>query len=453
MALDIFEHRFGDARMPYLDDDKRPQIALDMLNAVQTVVDVIADEANHGYAVSFAPTPSAFTEHQKRQIVISGMPLFAATIGTPLRDVAAILTGFAVHEVGHTRRIGIIDAVRAEWPGKKLPKVLANVIEDVVLEERTIQRYAGFRDVFTPTLEWVAEQTCPKHTLVWEGSTGHKVNLVGQIVRYEPFVTFADDAVTKGELRWWKEWAARITADLTPKGGVEMVREALARLAAQREQGETEEQPEPPKPPKGEGEPIGDSGQNLPDEEDEPDDDGGDTEGEGNGEAEGDGDDTEGDGDGSDGDESDEDGGTEGGGDSDEDGDDETEGPDGGGNPGPKGGSEAERETEPVDGDEAGQGEGDGEGSTGDPSKDRVELDKGAQDSDGAGGSGQGIAEAGDEDPDAGFDETELDKSFDDLSVTDSAYRDQVLQAAVEDERVTTRMDAGIHGQMKVVWR
>jgi hypothetical protein len=458
MALDIFEHRFGDAVMPVMDDESRPQIGMAMLNCVQTVVDVIADKDNNGYTVGFAPTVTAFTEHKKRQIVISGTPLFTAPVGTPLRDIAAILTGFAVHEVGHTRKIGIIDAARAEWPGKVIPKTLANMIEDVVLEERTIRRYAGFREVFRPTLEYVARVASPAYDLAWEGSTGHKVNLVGQIVRYREFVRFANDPVTQQELLWWEEWTAKITYDLTPKGGVALIHEALDRLHSQRETNETDEEPpvQPPLPPKGEGEPLGPPKDGLPDEED--DDEPKPKPGEGKGEptegGDDDGDDepTEGE-DGDDGDGDGEDGDTEGGseGDGDSEPDDDTEGGDGEGGSDDDGDTEGETDGDP---DNDGQpGEGDGENATDGGEidlDDRPDLPKGGNDSDGGGGSGEGVSEA---DPDDGLDETELDSSFDDVSQSDNSYRDQRLEGEIAEERVTTRMNAGAHGKMKVVWR
>jgi hypothetical protein len=433
MTLDIFTHRFGDDVLPALDNENRGLIAKGMLDAIQTVVDVIADDENTGYAVHFAPTMSAFTEHQKRQIVISGLPLLASPVGTPLTDIAAILTGFAVHEVGHTRRVGIIDAARAEWPGKILPKTLANVIEDVVLELRTIRNYAGFRDIFAPTLAWVAEATCPKHTLVWEGTTGHKVNLVGQIVRYRPFVTFGEDAVTVAELQWWDEWASRIVVDLTPEGGVQMVRDALAHLAAQREA-------EPVEPPPGEGEGEGPGGQSLPDEEDDS------TEGGQPTDDEPQGDEPEGETDegGQPGGDNDDDADTEGG-DGEDDGDGEDEGP---------GGTEGD-DDEPGEIGEDNDGEPtdtDGGDQRGDPGAERVELEQGAQDSDGSGGTGQGVAEAGEDDPDAGLDETELDQSFDDISHTDNGYADQRLENAAEEEAKTSRLDGGAFGTIRVVW-
>jgi hypothetical protein len=426
-VLDIFEHRFGDATKPTkrlasdTDTDSLGEVGLAMLDAVQTVVDVLADEKNKGFRVSFAPTTSAYSSDAKRRIVISGLPLMSAPAGTPYRDIAAILTGFAVHEIGHTKRVGIIDAVRNEWPGKKLPPILGNIVEDIVLEARVIERYAGLRDVFQPTFDWVARTSCPTYPIAWSGSTGHKVNVIGQMVRYRDYVTFAGDALTQKQLRWFDEWAARITAKTTPAEGVALVREALARIhdtADEDEPGEGEDEQ-----PKGKGKGKGKDTDTLPDEDDTEGDDGdGDGDGEGNG---GDDDDTEGDS-----------------GDGDADGEGQGQGTEG---------------DSDADG-EGGDGEGeDGEGANtsdaADAQANRIETGEGANDGTGAGGSGQAIADAGVEDPDLGLDEHEVDKSYDEQVHPNQTYADSLLQREVDEERISERINAGIYGRMKVIFR
>jgi hypothetical protein len=446
--LDIFEHRFGDETHPGAlsadGDNSLGQAGLKMLDAIQTVVDVLSDK-DASYKVGFANTSSAFTDHKGRRIVISGLPLTKAPKGTPYRDIAAVLTGFAVHEVGHTKKPGIIDAVRAEWPGKRLPQVLGNVIEDVVLEARTVERYAGLTDVFAPTFEWVARETCPTSPLKWGGSTGHKVNIMGQVVRYRPWVTFTNDAATQTAVAFGDEWAQRITAKTTPQQGVELVRDMLAFIHEpiedeDEDEGNTEGDEGESQPGEGEGEGEGTEGggdgseQALPDEDDDDDD----TEGE-PAESDDEGDDTEG-GSATDAPPIDE---------------GDTEGDDGEGGGGESDGGEDDSESDgEADGEDA-DGEGKGGHSLDADTMDRSEADKGTNDGPGAGGSGQSISEAGDEDPDDpdnGLDESELDKSFDELA-SESNYVDRTLQDAVDEERITSRLDAGEHGKMRVIFR
>ena len=219
MTLDVFDIKLGRHQMPRLDADNTGLVAVQLLDAVQTVVDVLTDnDGGKGWTVGFDPTANAYTDRSAaRRIVVSVKPLLDAKPGEPLSKVAAIMTGFAVHEVGHTK-LNFFDAISARWPGAMLPKTLGNIIEDVVLELRTVERYPGFADhgegnVFRPTLEWIAKLTCPTTPLEWAGSTGHKVNVVGQMLRYREFVTFSNDPVTQAALSFVETWMTGITSD------------------------------------------------------------------------------------------------------------------------------------------------------------------------------------------------------------------------------------------------
>jgi len=446
MALDVFTQKLGEEKMPRLDADNTGLVAVQMLDAVQTVVDVLTDnDGGSGWKVGFDPTVNAYTDRSaRRQIVVSVKPLLDAKPGDSLADVAAIMTGFAVHEVGHTK-LDFFTAVNKRWPGKSLPKVITNIIEDVVLELRTVERFPGFADhgegnVFRPTLEWVAKLTCPTYPLKWEGTTGHKVNVVGQILRYKEFVTFSDDARTAEAVEWVERWAQGITPALGPSGAVQLVSDLLDYMkASMADEAVPEPTPDLPDLPSGND----NISQTIPDEDDddtEGDDGDGDSDDEGDEGDDGgsatdapniDGDDGEGDGEA-------ESGEDEGGSESDAEGDDDEDG-DGEGT------------------DEGGEADGPGKGDGNDAdTMNREALEKGAQDGSGKGGSGQGVAEASDDegDPDEGFDEADLDDTFDEVSNPDgNGYQQRQIASAEADERVTTRMDAGAHGKMRVIFR
>jgi hypothetical protein len=412
--LDVFDIKLGTDVMPVLDAETKGLVAVQMLDAVQTIADVLTtNDGGMGWKVSFDPGINAYTDREsgKRHIVVSAKPMLDAKPGTPMADVAKVMTGFVVHEVGHTE-IDFFEAVRARWPGKKLPLTLANIIEDVVLELRTVEHYRGFADygegnVFYPTLEWVAERTCPKTPLKWSGSTGHKVNVTGQIVRYRPFVTFSPDEVTQTHLRWVEdEWMPGIHIGLTPSGCVELIERWLDYVKATMAD---DEEPEPPVTDGPTGTSTETSDQTIPDEDDNPGTEGGNEPTEGGDEPGGDGED-------------DEDGSTEGG--------DEPSDEPGGDTEGDRGG----------DGNDADHG-------------DRVDLPKGSTDSGGSGGSGQGIAEA--TDPVDDYVEEDLPQSFDDLAKVDTADQHQQHDIARKEaeERVTTRLDAGAFGRMRVIFK
>lgn len=433
--LDVFDIKLGTDTVPYHvagDDDALGIIAVQLLDAVQTIVDVLTDnDTGKGYDVTFTPTMDAYTDRSaKRRIVISVKPLLDAKPGTPLAVVAAIMAGFAIHEIGHTK-LDFYTAVKARWPGKSLPMTLANIIEDVVLEARTTGHYNGFADhgdgnIFHPTLVWVAKETCPTTPLEWAGSTGHKVNVTGQIVRYRPFTTYATDEATAKAVAWVEAWAWRMTADLTPSGCVEMIEDWLDYVAANPD-AEPPVVEEPPLPDW----PGGDfpSGSSLPNED--PDD--GPTEG-----GENDGED---DGEGNPG------GNTEGG----DTEDDET--PDGGnGTEGEDGDDEGGSTDDDGDGDTEGgeSGSRDGDGNDADHGN-RTESDKGTNDGDGAGGSGQSVSEASD--PLDDEDLSEVGHSWDELSRPNNTWEQNHVAEAEGNERVTTRIDAGAFGKMRVIFK
>ena len=423
MTLDVFDIKLGpDAKMPLLDPDNTGLVAVQLLDAIQTVVDVLTDnDGGKGWQVGFDPTVNAYTDRSaKRQIVVSVKPFLDAKPGESLSKVAAIMTGFTVHEIGHTK-LNFATAIAKRWPNKRLPQTLGNIIEDVVLELRTVERYPGFADhgngnIFRPTLEWVAELTCPKTPLEWKGSTGHRVNVVGQVIRYKEFVTFGNDAATQAAVNFVEKWGEGITSGLTPAGCVTLIEQMLDYLKATNE----EEAPPPDEPPLDPPDfPKGNTGQTIVDEDD-------DTEGDdGKGEGDdGDGDDTEGEGEGN-----------------------------GDGEPGDGEGEGEDADGEAEDGEGEGEGPGKGDGNDAD-TLNRTAAPKGANDSKGKGGSGQAVAEAGDEgDPDEGFDEADLDDTFDDVATPDKGYQQREVAAAEADERVTTRMDAGAHGKMRVIFR
>lgn len=438
MDLEVFDLKLGkDAVVPRMTDDARGIVAVKLLDCVQTIADVLTvNDGGKGWTVTFDPGLNAYTDRStKRSIVVSGQPLFDATPGTPLATVAKVMAGFVVHEVGHTD-LDFFTAVRDRWPGKQLPLTLANIIEDVVLEAKACARYNGFADhgegnIFRPTLEWVAERTSPKTPLKWSGSTGHKVNVTGQIVRYRDFVSFDTDVVTTTAVQWVEQWMTGIVPDLTAEGCVTLIEQWLDYVKATKAMDEPT--PEPPKPPVTDG--GTGSGQTLPNEDDDTE--GGDGGSDGDGEAE--------DGEGNPG------GGTEG---DDSDDGDETEGP--GGTDGDDGDDEG-----PTEGGDDGEGKGEGQDGTersGDgndaDTMNRVDAPKGANDGPGKGGSGQAVADAADEnDVLDDFEPDDLPQSFDDTAKPERNPEQNRLSNAEQEERVTTRVDAGAFGKMRVIFR
>ena len=436
MALDIFTKELGDTDVVWpTDTEGQAVLGIKVLDAVQTIVDVLSDQSVR-YKASFAAADTAYTDHSTKTITITAKPMIEG--GRPLDEIAAILTGFAVHEVGHTkeREREFSMAVRAEWPGKVTPHRLANILSDVRLEATVIARFAGLHDVFVPTMEWVADSTCPSGRISYGKTLHDRLNFVGQAVRYSQFVDFAQDPETQSQLRWWQEWGD-VSADTDNETMLRLVREAIDHV---REGAEYEPTPPPPvetggTPDEageakadhedGSKEPTGNPSPGNPDDdfretEDESDDEGG---GEDAGDDAGVSAGKSGDDDGTEGE-------SNGDGDADKAGD---------GEPG-KGDTEGESESES---DRVTDGQMD-EGET----LDRTETDESM--GDGAGGTGQAIAENGN--PDEGLDEDKLAKTQDELAEGDWREQSQRarIQSNIDTERSSVRLQAGIHGTMRV---
>lgn len=399
-------------------------LAVRMLDAVQTIADVLMDEGVR-YRVSFADLDTAYSDHQHRNIVISAKPMTEG--GRPFDEIAAIMTGFAVHEIGHTkdRERQFSAAVNAEWPGKTTPHRLANILGDVRLEAAIIARFAGLRDVFVPTMTWVSDKIVVPTNLAYGKTLHDRLNFVGQAVRYADVTQFATDPETQSQLRWWQEWG-RVDDSTDNAAMLQRVRDGIAHVR----EGAEHEPVAPPQPPTG-GTPTGNPPSGNPDEDfpegEEPQGEtpGGSTEG---GDEQGEGGSGEGDTEGEDEPQGES---TEGG---DEDGDE------GEGNPG----GDTEGEPEPDDKPHGQLAEG--------KTLDRIEGGDTPQ-GDGEGGSGQAVSNAPDADPDEGLDRDKLAKTQDDLTGSEDygeKWRQQQLQRAVNEERSSSRLDGGAYGKMRV---
>lgn len=436
MTLSIFDRYMGSdkaARWP-VNAEEQGDLAVDVLDSVQTIVDVLV-ERGQDFRVGFAAEATAYTDFNAKRIAITAAPLKEG--GRPLDEIVNILTGFAVHEVGHARSDeSLTREVGRLWPGKVSPGRLANTMQDVRLERAIIETFPGLAGVFDPTMQWVAEQDLRKHgappVYMYGTTLSDRLNFVAGIARYRAFIIVSTDPTTVAEETWWTAWLDQIVGGTTDEQMLALLRVGLAHLH------ENVDAPQPVTPPeggeepgpegnpgRGKGEPKGEKGDDTEGEEPggpagDPDDDL--TEGEGEGKGQGDepGDD-EGDTEGDDGD-------------GDGDGDDESKGGDDGGS---KRGGDADEQTVPTDMD---KGE----------SLDRTESDGTA--TDGAGGSGKAITEATDGpmqdvDVDKGLDSSKLLPTQDEINHTG---QDWTVNERAKEQRSTTRLNEGSFGSLKV---
>jgi hypothetical protein len=471
--LTIFTKSLGDRKMTG-DKDGDAILAKDVLDAVQTVVNVLSDGSGGRYVARFCADPGAATDLRSKQIIISSDPIRDQALTAA--EAATVLTGLVCHEVGHTILTpALAAAIEDRWGEAKFPRRVGNIFDDRRLEAWLEDRYFGLRGVFDPTLDYMWQRTGEGKApavIDWADFVGQPVggrlNFVTAATRYRRYNTFAPDAATQDELRFWETLFDSVNATTTADQMIGVIDAAMARLRVNA----PKEQPTPPPPPGPVCQPPVEHPTQPPQPTDDTDDEPPTTEGgkqpgpkdpEGepkdgeDGEPNGPGDDTEGedgeptDGDGDpegsdgDGEDGDEDGGTEGDGDSDGDDADDTtdggeDGDDGEGNPG---GDEG-----PItDGDEDTEADPDTD-NTGD-AEHRPESAK-----DGKGGHGNQTSVVNDDeptDPDDGFDEADVNEDVDDLN--GNTYKDRALQDLIEVERTTVRVTAGEFGKMAVRFR
>jgi len=461
-ALSIFEDRLGEIEAGGLDllratgssnpglADLATQHITSIVDAAQTVVDVLTDEDGRGYRISFAPSTDtgldnpAFTVMAERKIVVSPKVFEGQH---PLPIIATVLTGLVSHEIGHTRTTPRLRRLReAKWPGKSLPVLVSTIFEDRRLELQMIRDFPGLAESFDVTLWWAA-QSGPFASKVWAfdpaDPLGDRVNFVIAASRYRPYIGgIATDQDSVDEAAWWLALYESVNATTTDAQMMDTTVDALHRLLDNRPEPPKEEPPveEPPGPvcgpngpgpegpnpgpggPKGEGE--GKGGNGVADDDDtDPD---GDPEGDDGDDGDPDDDDTEG-------------------------GDDDGPGPDGG-TDGPTGQGKGK----------SGDGKAD-EGGTLDESKrhtdddlEHVGEDLGKSDGSST-GTGQGSHE--------GRDDAEFDKSVDShfspeergkvvnaiddaLTGTDRSGRN--IENKIAEERTTQRVNEGEYGTLKV---
>lgn len=410
MALEVFDVALrGHSTKEGFGSEAYNEAARATLDAVQSVVDALTDGKTGAYEACFTAEQGAFTALGARRISVSSKPL----MDLPLPEAATIITGFTIHEIGHTVLTPTMSVlVQAKYGTQRLPHRVQNVIEDVRLEAYMTERHRGLVGVFDPTMEYVYKASAfPAGDLTYGQfrTIAERLNFVSAATRYRAYCTFGVDTETVTELAWWREWA-NVNGATTDDELMVRIEDALQHLhAPYSDEPEPEPEDEPGDEPGGESEgPTGYPGGTKP----------GTDEGESNDDS------TEGD-------------------DESEPGDDTgTEGEDKPGDGGDEGGTEGG-----TDGDPKGDTKGDTK-----TDKDSGDSDTPATDPYRVGGGGQGTTPAADMDSD--FDEDKAPKNFDDIASGDddymNKYRDQQTQNAVETERSSVKVNAGDFGTLKV---
>jgi len=366
MSLTIFDQTFGKARVKrgqvarLMKDDSMREHLVEVLDAVQSVVDVMRDpNTGDRYVVSLDPNVGASTTPGTKHINITWKPVFDKSIR--ISTACTVMTGLVFHEVGHTLdtfpNLPAFEAVYGKpgdiergtaangWKQRKRYDALAysllNIADDVRLERRQAQRFPIARDVFPTMLHWVALNTgmVGKHVRwdaeqTMQGLT-NRMNFVSFATRYPWCAVWAKDAVTRTERAWWQSWATAYgdIAEGDTDAMLASIAEGLDRLRSpEREdidEDEVDDEPEP-EAPVNPGTDFDEDDEDEDADDDETDDEPGDDTDGGDDDTDEPGDDDGPDWDDFDDDDSDEDGETNPGGDDGEDADDDETDPEGG---------------------------------------------------------------------------------------------------------------------------
>lgn len=205
---------------------------------VQSFVNAFARDGH--YIVAFdEDIETAGTDLKAKHVVITPAPVVDPSL-TP-EQTGKILTGLAVHEISHPRYgRNTAQAVEKVFPGNRVADRLSNLLDDIRIEKRFVADYPGYAGVFAPTLDYVGNSAVKKMGRKIIPSMTALVDLAIAATRYP---TFADwSPITSAEAAWWTDWAERGAREDSPKRHAEFIREALAHIAATKQQADKPKQ-------------------------------------------------------------------------------------------------------------------------------------------------------------------------------------------------------------------
>lgn len=272
---DLFSKRKGGKSLRQLTHHESGKAVLvEVLDAVQRVVDALTTPEGGRYVVSLSDQGAASGNLTTKRIVITYKPLTDRALN--LAQVTEVMTGLTTHEIGHTvispLTAKVLDERFSDASGQDpLAKFFANVADDHKLEVYMTARFPGIGGSFRPTAEWVTRQYGISGKLFKMSADLDLVgrtNLAIAAFRYPFAVRWVRNALTRREREWWQDWASRYAVTQTEDEIEALLREGLTRLGAP-DLSDPEPQPEDEEPgdEPGESEDEGEGGEgNEPDD-------------------------------------------------------------------------------------------------------------------------------------------------------------------------------------------
>jgi len=131
-----------------------------VLEALNTVLESTVSE--RGYRLRFIDGGTAYTTFADKVIAVTAKPV-EHLAGRP-GEAFAVLAAMVCHEVGHVWYTqDLMPALEARWPASDPDRNVAfrvsNVLEDVRLERRFVERLPGWKGVFHVALSYLSHET------------------------------------------------------------------------------------------------------------------------------------------------------------------------------------------------------------------------------------------------------------------------------------------------------
>lgn len=198
--------------------DQITRLAL-AISAVQTVVRVVHDN-DPPVMVRWAVNGQSYTDFSKSEVHINPKPVSQAKLKDG--DAVDVVTGFGLHESSHclyTRPVWKAILEPTKLSPVVISALLANVLEDVRIEQRTVDVFPGFSYYFDKASNWLWSDTRARFRLEYGPELNTKINFVIAATKWpgeiESDVREPGRSELAKEFDWWRAWLAEYPSDPT----------------------------------------------------------------------------------------------------------------------------------------------------------------------------------------------------------------------------------------------
>jgi hypothetical protein len=186
-----------------------PDAVAGMLAIMNQTVAAVHDDERTYRVVLNARAATASTVFQMHMVEVTLKPALDYDLTDGQR--AAVMAGFALHEVGHIRYGQTADdaLLALVGPGKvtNAMRRLLNIAQDVHDESAAKRAFPGLAPAVDVAMWWLMRDV-PVKACVLNGDTPERLNEASAAVRY-PWTRTFDTPETQEWQEWWARWAER----------------------------------------------------------------------------------------------------------------------------------------------------------------------------------------------------------------------------------------------------